>query len=232
VNGGVVEGNRIDNLASSEYLSKIRNQYRKCSGRKSKTRLLNQYCFETGRSRKHVIRLLGSSEPHCRELKPQGAVYDGEVTEELVKVWELLGRPCGQRLKPLLDQEIDRLRLTGELKISDEVAQKLRQISSATIDRKLKAEKERKPREATYDGEITEALVEVWELLGRPCGQRLKPLLDQEMDRLRLAGKLMVSDEVAQKLVQISSATIDRKLKAEKAKLQDGERETPVRLPP
>jgi len=118
------------------------------------------------------------------------------------------------------------------LKISDEVVQKLCQISSATIDRKLKAEKERKPRDATYGGEVTEALVEVWESLGRPCGQRLKPLLDHEIDQLRLAGKLVVSDEVAQKLVQISSATIDRKLKAERAKLRDGKRETPVRLSP
>jgi len=90
--------------------------------------------------------------------------------------------------------------------------------------------REKKPREATYNADVIWALIEVWELLGRPCGQRLKPLLDQGVTNLlRLTGELKISDEVAQKLVQISSATIDRKLKAERAKLQEDQRETPVR---
>ena len=128
--------------AAIEYLNSIREAYRKANRRKKKTRLLNEYCSRTGRSRKHAIRLLGSSNPNPREKKPREVTYNADVIQALVEVWELLGRPCGQRLKPLLDQGVtDLLRLTGELKISDEVAQKLVQISSATIDRKLKAER-------------------------------------------------------------------------------------------
>ncbi len=134
------------NVAASEYLNSIKERYRKASGRKEKTRLLDQYCFHTGRSRKYVIRLLGSSDIYPRERKPREMTYNGEVTEALAKVWEMFDCPCGQRLKPLLVREMDRLRLTGELRVSDEVAQKLLQISSATIDRKLKAEKA-KPRD-------------------------------------------------------------------------------------
>ena len=161
--------NQIDKIAASEYLSQIRERYRKANGRKEKTRLLNEYCFHTGRSRKHVIRLLGSSDPYSRERKPREATYDGEVTEALVQVWELFGRPCGQRLKPLLDQEIDRLRFIGELKISDEVAQKLVQISSATIDRRLKAERA-KLRGDQRETPVRE-LAPLWKTQRKPIGQ-------------------------------------------------------------
>jgi len=49
--------------------------------------------------------------------------------------------PCGQRLKPLLSEEVKRLRELGELICSDEVADKLKIISSRTIDEKLRLEK-------------------------------------------------------------------------------------------
>ncbi len=50
--------------------------------------------------------------------------------------------PAGQRLKPILEVELDRLMELGELGVSDEVALKLKRVSSATIDRKLKHQRE------------------------------------------------------------------------------------------
>jgi len=43
-----------------------------------------------------------------------------------------------QRLKPLLEVEIDRLRELREIEILEEVALKLKMVSPATIDRKLR----------------------------------------------------------------------------------------------
>ena len=51
----------------------------------------------------------------------------------LKDVWEIFDRPCGQRLAPLLRTEVDRLRRFGELLVPDEVAEKLRRISPATM---------------------------------------------------------------------------------------------------
>ena len=59
----------------------------------------------------------------------------------MVKCWEMFDYPCGQRLKPLLSEEVKRLRELGELTCSDEVADKLKIISSRTIDEKLRLEK-------------------------------------------------------------------------------------------
>lgn len=60
----------------------------------------------------------------------------------MARTWEIFDYPCGQRLAPLLKNEVDRLRQLEELCIVDEVAQKLKTISPATIDRKLKHQRE------------------------------------------------------------------------------------------
>ena len=77
-----------------------------------------------------------------KQRKKRKETYDGQVKAALARVWEIFDCPCGQRLKPILEVEVDRLREFGELTISDEVALKLRQLSSATIDRKLKHQRE------------------------------------------------------------------------------------------
>jgi hypothetical protein len=50
--------------------------------------------------------------------------------------------PCGQRLRPLIETEIDRLLRLRELKVSALTAKKLRSVSPATIDRLLKPKKQ------------------------------------------------------------------------------------------
>ena len=77
--------------------------------------------------------------PRTRKRVP---TYDGVVTATLVKIWDIFDYPCGQRLKPILDVELDRLMQFGEIVISKEVLLKLMDISSATIDRKLKHQRE------------------------------------------------------------------------------------------
>lgn len=39
--------------------------------------------------------------------------YGGEVKAILSKIWEIFDYPCGQRLKPLLEAEGERLREIG-----------------------------------------------------------------------------------------------------------------------
>ncbi len=75
-----------------------------------------------------------------KQRKKRKETCDGQVKASLVKVWEIFDYPCGQRLSPLL--EVDRLREFGEFRVSDEVALKLKRMSSATIGRKLKHQTE------------------------------------------------------------------------------------------
>ncbi len=131
----------MDMKARNQYLKVLQERYLKAS-KKEKGKILDEYCRNTGQTRKYVIRKINSEIPEKRSKRKKRWLYDGEVIVALVKVWEIFDYPCGQRLAPLLREEVERLRNLGELRISNEVEKKLISISPASIDRKLRHEKE------------------------------------------------------------------------------------------
>ena len=134
---------KMDIHTRKEYRRVVREKYWKAHTKKEKSRILDEYCANTGQARKYAIRKLRAREnPDQKSRKRRRPVYDGQVTAALAGVWEIFDYPCGQRLKPLLELEVDRLIALGELNISGEVATRLKRMSAATIDRKLKHQKE------------------------------------------------------------------------------------------
>lgn len=125
--------------------------------KKAKSKLLDEYCANTGQQRKYVIRKIGSGaylkNTQTRKRKRRH-YYDGSVREALARCWEVFDYPCGQRLAPLLKTEVRRLRALGELTCSDEVAGKLQTIGFRTIDEKLKHEKEVRRQKGKYHKKI------------------------------------------------------------------------------
>ena len=76
--------------------------------------------------------------------------------------------------------------------------------------------KQSKPkRGVSYGVAVLTTLVEVRELFDFACGQRLVAALRTEVPRLRAAGQLKCSDDVAGKLARISASTVDRLLRRE-----------------
>jgi hypothetical protein len=129
--------------ARREYRAIVRERYWRARSKKEKSRLLDEYCANTGHARKYAIRKLRARDnPHKKPRKKRKPVYDGEVTAALARIWEVFDYACGRRLKPLIESETDRLRGFGELSISDEVAAKLKRMSVATIDRKLRHQRQ------------------------------------------------------------------------------------------
>lgn len=124
-----------------QYLDTLREEYRSAS-KKRKKRILNEAVKRTRLNRKVLIRKLAhpaKAEPS--KVTRRGATYGVEVVTALVKIWEVMDYPCGQRLAPALREQVDRLRAFSELRCSEEVAEKLKQISAKTIDRLLSREK-------------------------------------------------------------------------------------------
>lgn len=76
--------------------------------------------------------------------------YDGDVTAQLIRLWEIFDRPCGQRLVGQIRDELDRLCRFGEMLVSRDMADKLKSISSAEIDRSLAAHKEKERLKVKY----------------------------------------------------------------------------------
>ena len=112
--------------------------------KKEKTRILNEYCENTKEDRKHVIKKFNYKVKIKKpgERKKRKEYYDSYVKTALVDIWNIFDRPCGQRLKPLIDSELEKLINLKEIKCDEETKEKLEKITSATIDRKLKHEKE------------------------------------------------------------------------------------------
>ena len=85
---------------------------------------------------------------------------------------------------------------------------------SAKIHRTFKA----RPRK--YDEAVQIALSFMWKLMDYLCGKRLAPMLPILIDHLELHGELSLSPSVRNKLLTISSATVDRLLAPVRRKMQ------------
>ena len=75
-------------------------------------------------------------------------------------------------------------------------------------------------RSPVYGEEVIAALRRVWAVMDAPAGKRMAPFLAEIVDRLRACGELDISDEVGDRLVSMSAATIDRRLAGERARLR------------
>ena len=73
--------------------------------------------------------------------------------------------------------------------------------------------RERRGRQRTYTGAVVSALVEIWRICGCICGKRLQPFLPEMVKTLERHGELKLDEETKTLLLQISAATIDRRLR-------------------
>ena len=83
----------------------------------------------------------------------------------------------------------------------------------------LKVARPRAPRPPLYGEPVIEALRFCWAVQGTPCGRLLAAALPDLVPRLRRFEELRIDDGTAALLLKIAPATIDRRLKADRAKL-------------
>lgn len=131
----------------NQYLKELRSEYLKTKSKQKRGELLDEAVKRTQLNRKYLIRKLrpkSNLDRRKEDRKKRKVIYDGYFKVALVKVWEILDYPCGQRLVTSLRQTdlIDKLREQGELECSEQVAEKLKRVGSTTIDEKLKHQKE------------------------------------------------------------------------------------------
>ena len=135
----------MDVQSRNQYLKELRTEYLKNKSKKKRSALLTEAEKRTRLNRKYLMDKLkpkSNLDKLVSERKKREQYYDNSIKPALVRMWQIFDYPCGQRLGPLLEIETDRLRGLNELSCSDTVAEKLKQISSATIDRKLRHQKE------------------------------------------------------------------------------------------
>ena len=137
----------------NQYLKEVRTEYLKTKSKKKRGELLGEAEKRTKLNRKYLIDKLkpkSNLDKLAGKRKKREQYYDNSVKTALVKMWKIFDHACGQRLETSLKNETDRLRKIGELSCSDIVAEKLKQMRSATIDRKLKHTKQIELAKAKY----------------------------------------------------------------------------------
>jgi hypothetical protein len=111
---------------------------------KEKVKLLDGFIATTGYQRKYAIALLHQVKSELADNKNKlhkNCQYDGAVQQILIAIWNAANRICSKRLTPFLPSLIDSLERHGHLSLPAQVKQKLLNISAATVDRLLKAER-------------------------------------------------------------------------------------------
>src|SRR5260370_26147481 len=75
-------------------------------------------------------------------------------------------------------------------------------------------------RQRIYDEPVLTALIKIWKMMDYICGKRLQPALREMVTVLERHNELSCDRETRVKLLKISAATIDRRLRPERRKYE------------
>jgi len=151
-----------------EYTEKLRERYSRMTGKRARSRLLDEYTEVTGFNRKYAIKILrGQRRKNKVEHKPKGApqLYGEDLTKPLKELWFWMDQPCGKRMRDMLP-----VWLEGSDRYSEEEKGGMLSMSPATLDRRLKAVKAQRtikrlpPRSDTAIKSQVEIRAEKWDV--------------------------------------------------------------------
>lgn len=136
-----------------EYAEAVRGRYRRAR-KKEKGQILEGFVAVTGYHRKAAIRLLGRDRGSSARAGPgvtsgrrgRPRCYGPEVASALNALWEAADRICSRRLQPFIPELLAILERHGEVVLEPWLAQRVCQVSAATIDRLLRPRRSGKRR--------------------------------------------------------------------------------------
>lgn len=139
-----------------EYISILRNRYRRASRREKKI-ILDEFCATTGLHRKYSIRKLNSQRP-LRKRPGREPFYSEETIRHLRRLWVLMDQMCSKKMVAAFPYWLPFYDCPAETKME------LLTISPATIDRKLKpyrAPFRRQQRSGTASGRFIKHVIPI-----------------------------------------------------------------------
>jgi hypothetical protein len=152
--------------SKNELVEAVQARYLKAS-KLEKQKILDEFTCATGYHRKHAIRVLKNKVQAQNRLtgktKTYKKVYRGEVVQTLEQIWEIYGHLCSKRLQPFLPEAIRVLERCQEIELSEETKELLLKISSASIDRCLRAVRSKTPHglSTTKPGSLLKNLIPI-----------------------------------------------------------------------
>lgn len=134
----------MTHMAKKELISATKKRYLKVD-KKEKGKILDEFCANSGLARKYAIKIL-SAKHDCNKIarigrKGRKRKYGHDFMIAVIKIWEVLDYPCGQRLKSSLPEMYAALIRFKEINFNEVVSQQLKTVSGKTLDRRLKRER-------------------------------------------------------------------------------------------
>src|SRR3989338_11645795 len=134
----------MTSMTKKELVKTTKPRYLKAD-KKSKGKILDEFCSNVGFNRKYAVTILQAGYEYeqvekCGR-KRRKIVYGSAVILPVIKIWELLEYPCGKRLQPVLASTAKAMMRHGELAISQKAVEQLSRISAKTLDRRLGKER-------------------------------------------------------------------------------------------
>lgn len=158
-------------MTRRELIQETKRRYLQAN-KKEKTKILDEFCANTKFHRKYAIRIF-KAEYDCNRVEKRGRkkrkkIYSDEFILLCIKIWEVLDYPCGARLHPSLISMAKVLERHNELRgfnLTPEVWRQLDCISTTTLDRRLKREREirhlKRNRGTTKHGSLLKSSVPI-----------------------------------------------------------------------
>lgn len=117
------------------------------ANKQGKTKILNEYCANTGYERKYAISKLREYQltPNLefkiigKHKRNREKVYDIAVEETLHVIWDIYDNICAERLHPQLRTIVNKLIECKELEIDSDIEMKLKAVSLGTLKVLLKS---------------------------------------------------------------------------------------------
>ena len=129
-----------------ELITAIADRYSRAD-KTERSRILDEFTAVSGFHRKHAMRLLRVGQLKQRSgPRPGRRIYDDATKEALIVIWEASDRICGKRLRPLVPIMVEAMERHGHLNLAPEIRISLLAMSAATIDRALRAVREKAGR--------------------------------------------------------------------------------------
>jgi hypothetical protein len=148
-----------------EYTTKMRERYARMTGRKARSKLLDEFIEITAWDRKHANKVLLGARRRQGQRGKRGApcIYGSDLLAGLKTCWLAMEQPCGKRMKDMLPVWIK------HLDCAEQIGVQLAQIRAASIDRRLSGfkvtagKKARAPKPANAVKALVKVRAQSWD---------------------------------------------------------------------
>jgi hypothetical protein len=136
-----------------ELTKTVAARYIKAKNRKEKTKILDEYCANTGLNRKYSIFKINKQNFSYKKKDGRGRKkeYTKEAISLVITAWEVFDKICGERLQPFLAEALS---IMERCQIISPVSEVLRasvlKMSCSTVKRIIRAEKVRTEGKSSF----------------------------------------------------------------------------------